>query len=373
MGQCFSSGQALDEQARYAEQVMKDAKKSMNSHTKLLLLGTGDAGKSTILKQIRLINSIPFTSEEVETFRHRIFANLVDGMRLVRNILDESDLSCSDETWRILEELDSAPEIADNQPYPQEYLGIFKTLWHDPDVQKGLLLGKQLALPDNYFNNLDRLFEPKFVPAEQDIIFSRARTIGVSETVFTFKKQIVSVIDVGGQRSERRKWIHFFQGVTAIIFLVSLAGYDQVLVEDRTANQMQDAMVVWESICSSPWFEHTHFILFLNKVDLFEQKVLHSPIKRFFPDYEGKETSLEDGKAYFKRRFLSLHAKANRTLQELAKSPTRPKIPVSTTTHDIRKVYPYFTTATDTDAIRKVMKSVNDIVLLDNLAESHML
>jgi hypothetical protein len=50
-------------------------------------------------QQIRLINSIPFSSEEVETFRHRIFANMVDGMRLVRNILDESDVSCSDETW----------------------------------------------------------------------------------------------------------------------------------------------------------------------------------------------------------------------------------------------------------------------------------
>ena len=39
------------------------------------------------------------------------------------------------------------------------------------------------------------------------------------------------MIDVGGQRCERRKWIHCFQDVTAILFLVSLSGYDQSLVE----------------------------------------------------------------------------------------------------------------------------------------------
>ena len=42
------------------------------------------------------------------------------------------------------------------------------------------------------------------------------------------------MFDVGGQRSERKKWIHCFEGVTAIIFCVALSGYDQVLHEDET-------------------------------------------------------------------------------------------------------------------------------------------
>ena len=48
------------------------------------------------------------------------------------------------------------------------------------------------------------------------------------------RKRLV-MIDVGGQKSERRKWIHCFQDVTAILFLVSLSGYDQCLVEERNA------------------------------------------------------------------------------------------------------------------------------------------
>jgi hypothetical protein len=42
------------------------------------------------------------------------------------------------------------------------------------------------------------------------------------------------MFDVGGQRSERKKWIHCFENVTAIIFLVAISEYDQVLIEDET-------------------------------------------------------------------------------------------------------------------------------------------
>lgn len=45
------------------------------------------------------------------------------------------------------------------------------------------------------------------------------------------------MVDVGGQRSERRKWIHCFENVTSIMFLVALSEYDQVLVE--SANEVR--------------------------------------------------------------------------------------------------------------------------------------
>jgi hypothetical protein len=63
----------------------------------------------------------------------------------------------------------------------------------------------------------------------------RARTIGITETVFQLREHEMLMVDVGGQKSERRKWIHCFQDVTSILFLVSLSGYDQCLVEDKDA------------------------------------------------------------------------------------------------------------------------------------------
>lgn len=52
------------------------------------------------------------------------------------------------------------------------------------------------------------------------------------------------MFDVGGQRSERKKWIHCFEGVTAIIFCVALSGYDLVLAEDEEMNRMIESMKV---------------------------------------------------------------------------------------------------------------------------------
>ena len=46
--------------------------------------------------------------------------------------------------------------------------------------------------------------------------------------------RISRLFDVGGQRSERKKWIHCFEDVTAIIFCVAMSEYDQVLHEDET-------------------------------------------------------------------------------------------------------------------------------------------
>lgn len=66
-----------------------------------------------------------------------------------------------------------------------------------------------------------------------------------------------SMFDVGGQRSERRKWINLFEGVTAVLFLVALSGYDECLIEDKDSNQMQEALMLFDSICNSQWFTKT--------------------------------------------------------------------------------------------------------------------
>ncbi|KAK0482796.1 guanine nucleotide binding protein, alpha subunit, partial [Armillaria novae-zelandiae] len=233
-----------------------------------------------------------------------------------------------------------------------------KALWHDPGIRAAWERGNEAALPENleyFFSDLDRLFDPQYQPTEQDIIHCRFRTIGITETVFFLRERELTMVDVGGQKSEQRKLIHCFQDVASILFLVSLSGYDQCLVEDKDANQMQDAMSIWDSICHSQWFKYTSIILFLNKNDLFEKKIPHSNIKNFFPvrdvlprvlklslinhwDFDGEPGDVRAGRDYFKRRFSKLATKAGR-LKE-------------------REIYIHITTATDTAMLRVVMAAV---------------
>ncbi|KAK0204246.1 heterotrimeric G-protein alpha subunit, GPA2-like protein [Desarmillaria ectypa] len=346
MGACISSGGVEVTEAdkalhRQAEKELKEAKAKMASQVKVLLLGSGDSGKSTVLKQMRLIHRVPFSPQEIESYRQLTFDNLTRGLKYVLDAMEDMDLKVSEDNQKYLEVIEDARDLRDAEPFPMEYYEPLKSLWNDPEVQKAWQRGNEAALPENllyFFGSLDRLFDPQYQPTEQDIIQCRARTIGITETTFTLRDHEMLMVDVGGQKSERRKWIHCFQDVTSILFLVSLSGYDQCLVEDKDANQMQDAMTIWDSICHSQWFKQTSIILFLNKNDLFERKIPHSDIKNFFPDYDGETGDVRAGRDYFKRRFTKLATRAGR-LKE-------------------REIYIHMTTATDTAMLRVVMAAV---------------
>jgi guanine nucleotide-binding protein G(i) subunit alpha len=81
---------------------------------------------------------------------------------------------------------------------------------------------------------MDRIALPGYLPTEQDVLRSRVKTTGITETTFLIGELTYRLYDVGGQRSERKKWIHCFENVNAIVFLVACSEYDQVLVEDET-------------------------------------------------------------------------------------------------------------------------------------------
>lgn len=95
------------------------------------------------------------------------------------------------------------------------------------------------------------------------------------------------MFDVGGQRSERKKWIHCFENVTSIIFCVALSEYDQMLLEENGTNRMMESLTLFDSVINSRWFQRTSIILFLNKVDLFKAKLHKVPLRHYFPDYSG--------------------------------------------------------------------------------------
>ena len=206
----------------------------------------------------------------------------------------------------------------------------------------------------SYFDSISRIAQPDYLPNDQDVLRSRVKTTGITETTFIIGELTYRMFDVGGQRSERKKWIHCFENVTTILFLVAISEYDQLLFEDETVNRMQEALTLFDSICNSRWFVKTSIILFLNKIDRFKEKLPVSPMKNYFPDYEGKlnqngsngwnhqKSNIAEGGSdyaaacdYILNRFVSLNQ------------------------HETKQIYTHFTCATDTTQIRFVMAAVN--------------
>ena len=87
--------------------------------------------------------------------------------------------------------------------------------------------------PSSFCDDLERIWDHHYVPTDQDLLRSRLRTTGITETIFDLGQLTYRMFDVGGQRSERKKWIHCFENVNCLLFLVAISGYDQCLVEDK--------------------------------------------------------------------------------------------------------------------------------------------
>jgi hypothetical protein len=104
-----------------------------------------------------------------------------------------------------------------------------KMLWQDKGVQLTFKSRHLYQLGDSagyYFDNLDRIAASEYVPSEDDVLRIRVKTTGIQEIPFTANDVNFRMVDVGGQRSERKKWIHCFQDVTAVIFCVAMSEYD---------------------------------------------------------------------------------------------------------------------------------------------------
>ncbi|EST05659.1 Guanine nucleotide binding protein (G-protein), alpha subunit [Kalmanozyma brasiliensis GHG001] len=353
MGACMSAEQARDtpeyKKSRALDLKIREDEKTLAREVKLLLLGAGESGKSTILKSMRIIHHIPFTSEERENFRRLVFLNLVQGMKTILDVMEEWTVDLHDPAnVEHLSLFVSYPDISEDEPFPSRYLVALKDLWLDAGVQSVYRRGNEAAVPDNmayYYADLDRLFQPSYNPTEADILRCRNKTTGIIETTFPLQDHVYRIFDVGGQRSERKKWIHCFENVTAVLFCVALSGYDSCLVEDKDSNQMQEALMLFDSICNSKWFTRTSMILFLNKVDVFRQKIAYSSVKHYFPDYEGDDQDFNAARNYFKSRFCRLNRSST------------------------KEVYPSFTNATDVSLLKIVMASVTDIILTNNLRD----
>jgi len=183
-----------------------------------------------------------------------------------------------------------------------------KALWPHPNVQKAWVRVNELQVVESarhFCLEIDRIATPTFIPTNQDILLSRAKTTGVIEMMFKVGQHEFWMVDVGGQRNERRKWLNCFEDVTAVIFCVAMSEYDKMLYEDATKNRMHEACELFEQTMNSKWFAGSGLILFLNKSDLFKEKIKTVDLKVSFPDYDGG-CQYEPAAAYLKKKFRSL-------------------------------------------------------------------
>jgi len=345
MGNCVATEE--EKRSKEIDNILYGDRKRLREEVKLLLLGPGESGKSTVFKQMKIIqDNGGFTTEELQSYKYIVYGNCVTQMKVIVNAAMKLNIQLSTEdNKRRGERLAKLPSGGD--AWYTELGEDIKHLWQDPAVRNVYgMKDKHYQLNDSasyFFDNIDRFMSPSYIPTQQDVLRARVRSTGIEEAEFKFEDITFRMVDVGGQRSERRKWIHCFDSVTAVIFCVAMSEYDQTLREDDTQNRMKESLLLFDEICNSHWFRNTTFILFLNKVDLFKDKIGRIDLKSCFENYTGG-LNFEAASAFIKARFL-----------EQNQSP--------------HVIYTHFTCAISTENIEFVFRCVRETVLKKILNE----
>ncbi|KAK0040125.1 guanine nucleotide-binding protein G(o) subunit alpha [Biomphalaria pfeifferi] len=350
MGLCFSLDQE-EEKARARseaiDQKLRKWAKEEENIINILLLGAAEGGKSTLVKQMKIIHHDGFSHEELISFRPAVLENLVNsmqfvlgGMGLLRINLEKSNNKAYVHT--ILSCRCCYDE--ENQMYANIYEAL-RNLWRDRGVRAAVARGYEYELNDSaiyYFENMERICSLKYIPSSTDVLRARVRTTGVIETW---------MYDVGGQRSERRKWTQCFDNVRCVLFVVAISAYDMCLIDEPSLNRLEESLKMFSQISNNRFFIKSTMILFLNKLDLFQDKIKYSKrhLRYFFPDFTGPDKNVDSAARYIQHLFLMQ------------------------VTNPSKVVYPHFTTATDTTNVQVVFQVLMDSILRDNLKSASLL
>jgi len=399
---CGSSTPAEAAQASKSAAVDRDLKQANNveaSKIKMLLLGAGDCGKSTIFKQMRLLYGAPRTDDELRMYGVIVRSNIVVTIRKLCSHLRTLDLESSLDreseentegtmTCRqaydklkahLLETTEttaSTPqdtnEESDN-PGKEDWVGncrlaglaanddakqflanheAIQILWESDTMKKVWAKRSAIDVGDahkEFLDGIPRIASPDFKPTTKDVLIARVRTTQIVMEKYLIKGAEFELYDVGGQRSERRKWIHAFDNVMAVIFVAALSGYDQCLAEARKSNRMVEALELFRSVVNNSAFEKTSIILFLNKRDLFAEKIMRSDIaaQKPFSDYGGPTKDYDRGVLYFIQRFKESFIEGG-----------------------LKDSFIHVTCATDTNNMERVLDATATIIKNENLKQS---
>eukprot|EP01084_Bolivina_argentea_P035104 65115_1 len=338
MGACFTKNDAT---SKTIDAKLKEKERLEQSYDKLLFLGPGSSGKSTIFKQLQWLHGDGlqgYNESDIHALIKRIHIQIISQMRdaiehyLFEHVKNEP-LTTAIATVRDSSDQTLTHELAESITYIWQNDERLKPIFRQNHSKKVLD-----ETTECFWNDIDRIKAVDYIPTKADIMNIRNRTTGIIQKKFKICDRNFHIFDVGGQKSERKKWITCFHDVRAVVFVVGLSSYNEFMFENDHKNYMVDAMELFDKTIHHKMFVDTPIILFLNKNDLFMNRMNRITITDCpaFDDYASDPQDYEQVTAYIKTKFEDLNRNS-------------------------RKIYTHFTCAMDDQNIKNVFADVSAI------------
>uniref|UniRef100_A0A914E0P2 Guanine nucleotide-binding protein alpha-12 subunit n=1 Tax=Acrobeloides nanus TaxID=290746 RepID=A0A914E0P2_9BILA len=307
---CFGE---QDPQTKTIDKKWRKEKQNLRRQVKILLLGSGESGKSTFIKQMVIIHGPgEFTADEVRSYRAQIYQNIISAMRVLLDARQKLGFQ-----WERPERANNIESITrftivdlmrgiSHETFA-EVAPIVRDLWKDKAIRKTYDQRNLFQISEScvyFFEHINRVAMPDYYPTNRDILLCRKATKTITEHTFEIQK---------------------------------------VIMEDRRTNRLVEARAVFETIVNNRAFSGVSIILFMNKSDLLQEKVPKSDIRQFFADFNGDQYSIRDVQFFLVDKF-----------EKSRKDRTQP-------------FFYHFTTAIDTENIRRVFEDCREAILEQNL------
>ncbi|KAI8908376.1 guanine nucleotide binding protein, alpha subunit [Gorgonomyces haynaldii] len=317
------------------------------NHIHVLLLGPGDAGKSTVLKQLIMQNG-GFKEQERKDHTDTIQKQMLSAARIIIQFV-----TTSQSLWDSKETEEAAHYITNtqidlNNTLSADILRAMLYITQSNYARQVLLECDEYGIPDTckqYFTNAATILNPSYIATDEDILLARRKTEKMSETILPIDGKSWHFIDVSGQKDKRNRWATYMQkNIQGVVYVLSCAAYNQVLEEERELNRVVDAHKLFVSILESPILKLSSVVVMFNKFDLLDEKIKNYPIKKYLLDYPGEQD---------KNSYLTWLIKL------FQKAAQDKKVEMSV----------FKTTATDKNLMLKVLGSVRNFIVAHNISD----
>jgi len=372
---------------------LKAARDDYAKRHKLLFLGSGGSGKSTFFKQLRCIHGTGFNDKDRGMYKEHIAVQIIEQIQRSvecipfhnKRLSSASDCDPIELTEEGMASAVFMDNVGSEQMITLEIAKHIETLWREDAIRQIYKNRAIYHIDDSsayFFDEIERIGDfDHYLPTNKDILYVRYRTTGVIQWKFQTGGAEFEIYDVGGQQNERKKWIHCFENVTAVIFVASLSCYDELMFEDDAINCMIDSLELFREICNLQWFVETPIILFLNKKDLFQEKIHIIPLSVCFPQFDlspprpnEESASGGTGTAAENESELLLEQKKEymNSAQEFIKAQFIHYGGGNNVQDGGRQIYCHVTVATNSGNVKKVFNDVQQIVVMAGLQGNNL-
>ncbi|SMQ53446.1 unnamed protein product [Zymoseptoria tritici ST99CH_3D7] len=289
--------------SRRIDQGLEADAKRLRRQCDVLLIGTSDHDVDVLLEHLLLLydpGEKQYTATELLIYRQIVCRTLVQYAKAIAHAAMESESPAGEISRRRIEAIlscavDPDPAIPLNADY-----GLAVTwLWTEyADCRQDLFMPHYASY---FLEKADRICMSTYKPSGEDVLKVRS---SMNEVKIQMGALSVNLTRVKQENRERKNVLAMFEHVTSIIFCVDLSRYDVPWLD--TANGLMEPLVFFDSVVNSRWFMRASVILLLGNAGSFRAKMAHSPLKQYFPDYNGGD-DLNRGAKYILWRFHQLN------------------------------------------------------------------